>query len=183
MNTVWISQEQLPIWTRLLGADWHTLPKLQFFKICKYTNLCLGKYIKELWIFFLQNVRVFFFLNLIYIVVSQINWPWGKQKNYTVWLISPEQQLIDSSLYRFLANYRQHIFMVILYTFYLSALEVLPYRHNTENCRYSLTTVVLNLLLSYSAPQISTSTKGQAMLLPSLGRWRAPKTCKSNCKL
>ena len=30
--------------------------------------------------------------------------------------------------------------------------------------------VVLNLLLSYSAPHISTSTKGHAMLRPGLGR-------------
>lgn len=119
---------------------------------------------------FFPTAIVLFFLNLIYIEVSQINRPHDKQKNKSLWLISLELQLIYSP-------YNVHPLLT------LSTLEVEPYPCNTETHRYSLTTVVLNLLLSYSAPQISTSTKGQAMLLPSLGRWRAPKTCKSNCKL
>lgn len=87
----------------------------------------MGKTITELWLFFFYNKlqQYFFFsLNFIYIEVSQINWPWGKQKYNTVWLTSPEQQLTYSSLYRLLANYRQHKFMVILHSLYLSALEV-----------------------------------------------------------
>lgn len=75
--------------------------------------------------FFLTNCRQWvFFLNLIYIKVSQINWPWSEQENNTVWLISPEQELIYSSLFRLLADYSQHKFMVILYPLYLSTLAV-----------------------------------------------------------
>lgn len=41
----------------------------------------------------------------------------------------------------------------------------------------SPTTSVLFLLLSYSEPHTSTSTKGHTMLLPFLGRCRAPRIC------
>lgn len=45
-------------------------------------------------------------------------------------------------------------------------------------CGLSPTTSVLFLLLSYSEPHTSTSTKGHTMLLPFLGRCRAPRICR-----